>query len=401
MTPDVLIVSTLAGIVIVRAMPMVAWLLVGRRALLPKALLCLALVLGAANHPGFFPSLLPALVTLGYFAVLAVGFHRLPEIFRKRQLGKDSLIIGSAALSLIVPAILIPPPMRLAVIVAGFEFTLKAYSYTIEVSRTPLADRPRLGESMFFLLVNPVLVYADRGHPIENGTIQGLRRALLGVGALTLYVLAITSFSRERVLQVFTWDTTSTLARAVATLGLCLSTLIAVYAVHSGVASIQIGILRALGYTIPERYRYALLARDPIDWWRRWNSYLGRWFQRYAFLPVALYIGRRKTSWPSNVAKGVAVLVAFAGSGILHELAQYCIRAELSGKIVCGFLAEGLLVILWAGGRQLTQRVLTRSTKSARSRAVNALRAAVSWSLFATCHLFVLTALFQELGGGH
>src|ERR1700730_9647811 len=65
------------------------------------------------------------------------------------------------------------------------------------------------------------------------------------------------------------------------------------YFAHSGLSSIQIGLIRLLRYQIPERYNYPFLAKSPQEFWRRWNIWLASWAKRYLFFPTAFLLRRR------------------------------------------------------------------------------------------------------------
>jgi hypothetical protein len=69
-----------------------------------------------------------------------------------------------------------PDGVRGAFLVAGWDLALSGYSYCIEVART--GRRPPLGDCLLFMLVNPVLVYSERGteaKPPRLTTVGGTR----------------------------------------------------------------------------------------------------------------------------------------------------------------------------------------------------------------------------------
>jgi D-alanyl-lipoteichoic acid acyltransferase DltB (MBOAT superfamily) len=91
------------------------------------------------------------------------------------------------------------------------------------------------------------------------------------------------------------------------------------YAAHSGLASIQIGLLRLIGFNIPERYTFPALATSPADFWRRWNRWVGSWVRRYLFAPLAWKWTRRDNRRARSMIL-LSTLVAFACVGLLHDL---------------------------------------------------------------------------------
>lgn len=396
------ILSTLASLVIVKALPILVWILSSGRPLRLKGvlgigLLAIALGAGASRDPILRAQLVPSALALAYFTFIACVAYFVPRALRSGRVGKDSLFVGASVLCLLVPSVLTVGAFKLAFLVVGFEFTLKVYSYVVEIARADA--KPTFRDALFFLLVSPVLAYPDRGRQVAPRFAIGLLRAGVGVATLAAYVAVIMSMPREQVVELLTRDQASTIFRGLGAIGLIFLTIMLVYAVHSGVASLQIGLMQIIGYQIPERYQYALLARNPNDWWRRWNTYFGSWFKRYVFVPCALLLVRRHPTRRKEVSMIVAILATFAASGLIHELMQYCVRARFSGLILVGFVAEGLLVVLWAGLARLRLRTVRSAPPHRRPWALSALRGACGWMCFVILHTVVLVVLFRALGG--
>ncbi len=121
----------------------------------------------------------------------------------------------------------------------------------------------------------------------------------------------------------------------------------AFYLGHSGLASFQIGALRMLGFDPPERYHYSFLATSPLDLWRRWNTYLGLWLQRYVFLPLALRWSRARGKSASGPAKAAALVATFAVCGLLHEHAGLVNHRFVALNAFLGFSFFGLAAVIW------------------------------------------------------
>jgi hypothetical protein len=106
-----------------------------------------------------------------------------------------------------------------------------------------------------------------------------------------------------------------------------------------------------LGHGVPERYRYPLLASGPQDFWLRWNVWVSRWAQRYIYVPVAHAIVRRRGGRAGPI---IAVMAAFLGVGLLHDLGVYAFRlhdgdrGSPSLRLTLVFLVLGLVVVAWA-----------------------------------------------------
>src|SRR5262249_49206419 len=92
---------------------------------------------------------------------------------------------------------------------------------------------------------------------------------------------------------------------------------------HSGLASLQIGYMRCIGYRVPERYRLPFLATSPQDFWRRWNTWIGRWGYRYVFFPTCRGLARSSIGRNSLA---VAAIATFVVIGLLHDLGIYALR---------------------------------------------------------------------------
>jgi hypothetical protein len=121
------------------------------------------------------------------------------------------------------------------------------------------------------------------------------------------------------------------------------------YARHSGLASLQIGLMRQLGHAVPERYVWPLVARNPMDFWQRWNTYVGGWMARYAFRPVLRELKHRRGRLSVAAAYGGAVIGTFAATGLLHDVAPYLGQTGRVGAGLSAFSLIGLLVVAWVG----------------------------------------------------
>ena len=129
------------------------------------------------------------------------------------------------------------------------------------------------------------------------------------------------------------------------------------YAAHSGLASIQIGIMRQLGYQVPERYNYPFLASSPLDFWRRWNTYVGGWLRQYVFMPGMMFAGRRtRAPW----AMAVVLTVVFVVSGLLHDIYGYAISFDTDPRYLLFFLVVAAVTFLWIGAARAGRWVATR-----------------------------------------
>ena len=255
----------------------------------------------------------------------------------------------SAGLLLLLPAATIHHSAVAMSLILGWEFALKSHSYCVDVRTS--AEKPHLSECIFFLLVNPTVIYAERSLPVT-------RVPSAGPGALRVALGTLTMLGRDAALIITAAFAAALMNRPgsgwlVDYARFCCSQLIlllGLYCAHSGLASIQIGWMNLIGHSTPERYRYPLLARSPQDFWQRWNIWMSRWVNRYIFIPVAHPIVRRRQG---RVGPIVGALAAFLGMGLLHDLGVYGLHLEQgrsegpSARVTVVFLAFGLVLVVW------------------------------------------------------
>jgi hypothetical protein len=127
------------------------------------------------------------------------------------------------------------------------------------------------------------------------------------------------------------------------------SVFVAQYAMHSGLASVQIGMLRQAGYELPERYDKPFLARNPVDFWRRWNKYIGAWVERYLFVPAAIQLGHVRIGRVrmGMAAQAIAIMLSFVAMGAMHDAFDFAesrvIHARGTGLLAIG----GAMALAW------------------------------------------------------
>jgi hypothetical protein len=224
----------------------------------------------------------------------------------------------------------------------GWDLAMSGYSYVVETSRRG-AVRPPLGDCLFFLLVNPTVVYTARGREVPGPiAIAGTSRVLGGIGLLLLNVAVLRSLAA----WLHAAKPLASLPAGVAlgATAFAFARFIEIYAAHSGLASLQIGLMRQVGWVVPERYEYPMLAVSPIDFWRRWNTYVRLWLEAYVFWPLARRIAR-KTRRPSGMAAAAAVTLV--ASGALHAALVFAGRQSFQGVPFGMYVAAGILVAAW------------------------------------------------------
>ena len=234
----------------------------------------------------------------------------------------------------------------------GWEMLLSAHSYRAEHTRSRAL--PRVRDCFFFLLVNPVVVYGlgeYRGRTSTSTVLVAVSRIALGASLVAGRGLALSFLSRLVPfvpLTIVARDLSTVSARLIWTvlvLGLGL------YAAHSGLAHIQIGMMRLIGYDVPERYQMPILARNPQTFWARWNTWVALWARRYLYFPLARSL-TRVDGWSLKANGQIGILATFIVMGVLHDLgieALRAVRQDTSPRLsmTCVFVCFGLVSIVW------------------------------------------------------
>jgi hypothetical protein len=279
-----------------------------------------------------------------YYLLISLGVNRLSGLVATGRLTRGGALVVIFFAFLLLPGVVLPGVALSTFLVVGCELALSSYSYCVETSRRG-ATTATLRDCLFFLFVNPTVVYTVRGTAVATqGGFSGWRRAAAGVTIMFLNVA---------ILRPFAIHVRHGLAFAGVPAGATVSLLLygmtgffTVYAAHSGLAHIHIGLMRQIGWAVPERYRYPLLSTSPFDFWRRWNTYVRVWLEAYVFLPLARKVSRKTKLRSAQVAAAVATLAA---SGALHCAVTFAGRQNLAAlKLEAEFfLAAGVLLAVW------------------------------------------------------
>jgi hypothetical protein len=338
------VLSWTLAVVLLRSLPAALWLSFGtqhaaRRRVAALAALALACALVALVRPAHLAELPYLCGGLLYFAVLSLGVHWLGAQAGLLRLTKPALFLACALAFVLVPALAVRSAQGMVLRMFGFEIMLSAYSYLADVYET--GQKPTRAQALFFLLVNPTLVFTDRGRPLPavEGVRPGTSRVLLGALSVAAGLFAARSYALLE--GVFNAGGALLLAVQI------VCTYFATYWTHAGVASVQIGWMRLLGWQVPERYDYPFLATHPLDYWRRWNMYFGGWLRRYVFGPAALTLRRRHRGAFQGPLQAAALVATFAFSGLLHDYARYASTLYFPIGATLAFASLGAAIVLW------------------------------------------------------
>jgi hypothetical protein len=169
---------------------------------------------------------------------------------------------------------------------------------------------------------------------------------------------------------------------------------------HWGGAGIQLACMRLLGWRVPERYDRPWVATNPLDFWGRWNTYVGAWLRRYVFTPRLLEWRRSFRGTSPGALQAAAVLWTFLVAGLLHDLVEYPAQFSASLRWVTAFAVAGLSVVVWEAVCRALSTVAARRGATARSLAFVL---AVGGSAANVMHLMwmheVLTAAWDDTSG--
>jgi D-alanyl-lipoteichoic acid acyltransferase DltB (MBOAT superfamily) len=323
-------------------------------------------------------------IAYAFFTTSAFVVFGLGQLYRHSLLSRSAAFVACLAIFGALGSLVLPQAAGLLVTVQGWELAMASFSWIVDGTRTPAT---RLRDCLHFLLVNPVLVYADRGKRLSDA--PSLRdtagRCALGILGFCAHLWVLHQGER-----IEAWAA-STAHGGVAATGILLCYLVilaaSVYFAHSSVASISIAWLRYLGWQIPERYDYPFLSSQPLEFWRRWNRYAGSWARRYVFQPLLLHFKRR--GWAPSFAEAVAVGLTFAAMGAMHDAAGLFqgVPPTLL-PMTMAFIANGVLLAVWKGGSRVVQR-----SSRARSQSIFAARTSrvLGWGL---CQLTLLLCVF-------
>ena len=289
-------------------------------------------------------------VCFGYFSVCAVAVWKLASQVQDWNAPKHApLCFGLFFACVAIPKVCLPAPANAVAVPFGWEFSLAAYSYVREVRREHQC--PPLADGMFFLLVNPVLVYAERSRTTNRPALdrRHCARVALGVLALLLHcgMLAIGAVWIGAPFGLSDVHGASRIALLIVQHAL---QFLGAYVLFSATASVQIGTLRMLGYSLPERFAYPLLATNPADFWRRWNTYVGSWARRYLFLPLTIAMRRSLRGRPGAgaISVGLAAMATFMLVGLYHDLGAFVAHGNLGIGCVVTFTISGMILLAWS-----------------------------------------------------
>ncbi len=269
----------------------------------------------AYTQPSFIAQAGVALAMVAYCLVATVASFWLSRAFFPEALRKDVFFCVLALVFVFAPAPVLRGLGQIELLVIGWHVALSIYSYCVEAVRP--SQRVSLRAFVFFVLVDPTVSFPDRARAARVSAWSVARRIGQGAALMTLGHALMEGWKRG--LGLFPHGNLP--FTAVMLSAALVVAFFSMYWVRAGVAHVRIGLMQALGWQPPECFDRPYLASSPLDFWRRWNRWVGDWVRRYLFAPLALYLARRAKTYnaPPASAQAVALLGAFAGMGLLHD----------------------------------------------------------------------------------
>ncbi|HET7695812.1 MAG TPA: MBOAT family O-acyltransferase [Vicinamibacterales bacterium] len=274
------------------------------------------------------------------------------------------------------------PVLRVLLPVGISFYTFQAMSYTVDVYRGELRARRSLLDVAVFISFFPHLVAG----PIQRASyllpqVEEPRRFSIERAASGFYLM-VWGFFKKLVIA----DNVGVIANKVFALSDpsfeilwagVFAFAIQIYADFSAYTDIARGSSRWLGFELTQNFEHPYMARNPADFWRRWNISLSTWFRDYVYIPLG---GSRagELKWARNI------IVTFLLSGLWHGA---------SWNYVLWGLYHGVLLVLTRAHAML-------GAPAADRRPLSAVRGAALRQLAQIPAMFVLTLigwlLFRE-----
>jgi alginate O-acetyltransferase complex protein AlgI len=234
------------------------------------------------------------------------------------------------------------PVLRVLLPVGISFYTFQAMSYTIDVYRGELRARRSLLDVAVFISFFPHLVAG----PIQRASfllpqVEEERRFSIERAASGFYLM-VWGFFKKLVIA----DNVGVIANKVFALSDpsfeilwagVFAFAIQIYADFSAYTDIARGSSRWLGFELTQNFDHPYLARNPADFWRRWNISLSTWFRDYVYIPLG---GSRAAGW----LWARNVMITFLLSGLWHGASwNYVLWGLYHGVLLVLFRAYDIL----------------------------------------------------------
>ncbi len=248
-------------------------------------------------------SLVLAFLTLGPAYMAAVlGLSLLGLIVLKTCARPDRLAAGIALLSVVYVAWIVwpqprwlPPvqhPLYFYLHWAGIGYIfLKSVHVLVEVAKGRLV-RPAARDYIAYLLfaptlrMGPIYRYPEFEAQLHDDPRRyrdlGAAAIRITVGLVRLGLMAV-MLDNFPIAGLFEEPWTLPTARF---LGTMYAAPLSIYLWISGYVDLSIGVGIAMGFRVPENFRYPWRSISLAEFWRRWHLTLGAWLRDYVYIPL-------------------------------------------------------------------------------------------------------------------
>ncbi|HTR21219.1 MAG TPA: hypothetical protein VMH88_10230 [Gemmatimonadales bacterium] len=321
--------------------------------------------------------------------VLGVGFGLIGVSHLRAPLWLRLALIGAIAAGLVVLRVATtvfagPSAVVVATLGSMFMFRLALYLHSVHHQDAP--HGLAWSTAYFFMVPNvcyplfPVVDYttfvrthfdAERFRTYDRG-VRFLLRGVLQLLAyrLIVYEVAIDGLYVNNIAELVRFLVSNFL----------------LYVKISGQFWLIIGVLGLFGFRLPETNHLYFLASSPTDFWRRINIYWKDFMMKLVYYPSFFRLRRYGTT----LAVGVATLVVFAATWLLHAYQFYWLQnaVSLSKRDIVFWGLFGLLVLpftlreAWPGRRRTPKTARGWSAARGVATVATFTLIAILWSLW-------------------
>jgi alginate O-acetyltransferase complex protein AlgI len=249
------------------------------------------------------------LITI-WLCVAALIFYKYTLFLSQQLLGVFAPDAGALAKDWALRALPKAPPLA----ISFFTFEFVHYLYDVRAGQPPI--RAPLDFALFSIfwpsiVSGPVKRYQQFLASLAEGTggrdWPGVCSGLIRVGCGLIKKFAADSLTAFIAADMPKMDSSPSAYRWLLLMALTMR----IYLDFSGYSDMAIGYGRMLGVKLPENFNWPYLARDMVDFWRRWHMSLSLWIRDYVYIPLG---GNRH----GPVRKAANALIAFALCGLWH-----------------------------------------------------------------------------------
>lgn len=200
-------------------------------------------------------------------------------------------------------------------------FTFQALSYTIDIYRGKITEKPNLIDFALFVAFFPTILSG----PIEKARnllpqikryfLPSLENILQGT-CIFIWGLFKKTVVADRLANYVDWVYDSADYVSGSTLAIAaLFYSIQIYCDFSGYSDMALGVAKSLGFNITKNFRQPYFSKNIKEFWRKWHIALTSWFTEYVYFSLGGNRVKYKIQWIFNIS------VIFILSGIWHGAA--------------------------------------------------------------------------------